>query len=231
MKRTNKKLIIQACLTVDGTGIFDAGFSGCMHDMLRLTYQRHAAYARSHNYDYWHIMGSVYPDMIGGGWDKIELIRRALEAEYEFVAWVDADAAVLDFEHDLTEALTVGEFGACVHDPARSEYLKMLNVPAHCNVGVTYWRNTELTRKFVAEWFATYPGEQRWKEQGSFNELIKRPEYAAVFETCADTWNATVNVNEVTNPIVKGWHGIVPAARRMGMMKAELSQDFLVYRI
>ena len=73
-----KKLIIQQVLTVGGI------YGGEFDDMMRLTYQRHKAYARAQGFDYWHICGTIFPDMRGGGWDKIDLIRRAMELNYEF---------------------------------------------------------------------------------------------------------------------------------------------------
>jgi hypothetical protein len=223
-----KKIIIQAALT-ETTGFT---VNNPFLDMMRLIYQRHAAYSRAHNYDYWHIIGSMYPEMKGGGWDKIDLIRRAMELGYQYIVWIDSDAAIMDLEAELTDALPEGkDFGAVLHDPAKSEFLKSCEVPSHCNVGVTYWRNTELTQRFVLEWFASHPGEERWVEQGSFNKLIADDRYKDAFHVVDDTYNATVNVNEVDKPVVKGWHGIMPPVKRLNMMKKELGKDFLKYRV
>ena len=197
------------------------------HEMMRLTYQRHSAYASAHMFDFWRIEGSMYPEMAGGGWEKIALIKKALELDYDFVAWIDADAAVMDFEVDLIDAIPEGKsFGTALHD---APWFKGLDILPHYNVGVTYWRNTELSRKFTAEWFAAYPGSKRWMEQGAFNELIDKDEYKDGFHTVDARFNATVNVNLVDNPVVKGWHGIMPMEKRYGMMKAEMREDFLKF--
>lgn len=227
-----RKIIIQAALSPwPYRPEFDAGISGRMCDMLRLTHQRHAAYARAHDFDFWHVTGTIFTDMKGGGYDKIHLIRQAMEYKYDYIVWVDADAAIMDFDHDLSEALKVGEFGACMHDPAKSEFLRQHNVPPHYNIGVTYWRNTANTQRFVIDWFASYPGDKRWLEQGSFNHLIAQPEYEKCFEHCGDEWNATVGVNEVEKPIVKGWHGIWPIEKRYMLMRQELFSDFMTFRV
>lgn len=229
-----RKLIIQACLTTHSYGKknYDAGFLSCNHDMLRLTYPRHSAYARAHQYDYWHVQGSLLPDMKGGGYDKIELIRRAMEYGYEYIAWVDADAAIMDFGVDLLDAIPEDKaLGACLHDPEKSAYLKQYNVPQHYNVGVSYYRNTPEAQQFIIDWFATYPGKERWQEQGSYNDLIERPEYAAIFHRCDDKFNATIAVNEVEKPVVKGWHGVMPISRRLDMMRKELKTDYLDFRM
>lgn len=220
-----RKLIIQQCLSV--TEKFYAPFT----DMMRLTYQRHAAYALAHSWDYWHIMGSIHLDMMGGGWDKIDLIGRGLE-QYDFVTWIDADAAIMDMDANLEDALPEGKlFGAAKHDPEKSEHLKTFHVPAHCNIGVTFWRSSDITKQFIKEWFGSYPAPGRFMEQGVFNELIIKPEYAPHFQEVDDKYNATIDVNEVAKPVIKGWHGVWPMVKRLTMMRNELKKDFLNFRI
>lgn len=199
-------------------------------DMLRLSYQRHAAYALAHNFDYWHILGQVVPQAEHGGWCKVALIGQALEQGYDFIAWIDADAAVTA-DCDLREALPEGkQIGAVFHD---APWFKepQWSIEPHYNVGVSYWRKGPESLAFAREWLQSYPGHTRWLEQGSFNELIKKPEYAAVFHKCDDTWNATVNVHKVDKPHVTGWHGIMPMAKRLAMMKSAMGDDFLKFRV
>jgi len=196
-------------------------------DMQRLTYSRHSAYCAAHNIDYWSLQGGKYPKMTGesGAWAKVGLVKEALQ-DYEYVIWLDVDAAIVDFETDLREACT--GIGGCVHDPAKSVWLKQNKIDKHINVGVLYFRNTDLTKTFVDKWFDSWPGPKRWADQGAFNKLME--ELPGAVTVIDDKWNATVNVNMVEKPVVVGWHG-VPMHERFLQMKEKLINDHLDYRV
>ena len=150
----NTALIIQQVLSTDK-------FTNEYRDMMRLIYQRHAAYAGAHGFDYWHILGDYAPEFNRwrGGWDKLQLIGDALAKGWEFIAWIDSDAAITG-DVDLREALPEGKLiGACEH---YAPWFEASQIPRHFNIGVTYWRNNPITRKFIAEWIASYPGDKRW---------------------------------------------------------------------
>lgn len=224
----NNAIIIQQCLS---TNAWTGAWSGIFYDQLRLTQPRHMAYARAQHFDYWSIFADVHPEMPRGAWPKVWLIKDALERGYEYVAWLDTDAAVMNMDCNLRDALPADKFIGCVkHDPERSDYLKKLEVPPHYNVGVIYVRNSERTREFFESWLETHPGHPRWMEQGSFNELVVG-QYADLMHQVDDTWNATVNVNMVNNPNVFGWHGVMPPERRLAMMVNALQNDFLTFRV
>ena len=209
--RKNKKLLIQNVHTMP-----------VFIDMLRLTMQRHAAYCVSHNFDYWCMFGNPCPERETGAWDKIDRIMDGLRAGYEFVAWVDTDAAIMGDE-DLSNALTADQhIGGCIHDAH--------DIPRHINVGALYFNNTKETRLFVSNWHDSYPAtEHQWQEQGEFNRLAK--EHPEIVSEIDAKWNSTVDTNEVDNPVVKGWHGIRPHSLRLQVMKKELQNDFLKYRV
>lgn len=193
-------------------------------EMNRLTYQRHAAYAISHGYDYWHHIGNPCPDRDSGAWDKVKLILQAMNEGYEYIVWVDCDAAILGDE-DLREALAgmPGDIGACLHDAN--------GIPAHLNVGVLYIKNTEKAHQFVQDWWDSFPGSERWMDQGAFNELSNSEKYAGLVVRVNDRFNATVNVNMVENPVVAGWHGVSPLALRLHMMRQAMNNDWLKFRV
>lgn len=204
-------------------------FGSTFVDMQRLIYPRMSAYCAAKNIDYWNIQGGMDFGMIGeaGAWAKVGLVKQALK-DYEYVFWIDVDAAVMDFSADLRDAVKDINIGACVHNPAKSKWLKNLNIKKHINVGVLYVRNTEISRLFFDKWFDAYPGPPRWADQGAFNQLIAEiPEAVSVID---DKWNATVNVNMVDTPVVMGWHGI-PMHQRFLMMKEQLKDDYLDFRV
>jgi hypothetical protein len=219
----NNAVLIQQCSSLDSC-------TGEFHDMLRLTMQRHAAYARSHQMDYWLIFGDTDPrlDWHKGAWPKIPLIKRALEQGYEWVFWVDADAAIVK-QDDLREALSDGKLVGGVEHYA--PWFEGFQIPRHINVGVLFFRNAPLTKQFIDAWLDAYPGEPRWAEQGTFNKLIVDFQYADVFQSLPAKYNATVNVHHEKEPVIIGWHGVAPLAKRLELMKAALFNDFLKFKV
>jgi hypothetical protein len=200
----------------------DTDVSGLFSDMLRLTMQRHAAYARAHQMDYVAYFGDYCNEkgLTTGGWHKIKMILDCLERGYEYVFWIDTDAAVVDFEEDLREAFTDKFIGCCEHNAN--------NIAAHLNVGVTFVRNGDGVKEFMREWWDAFPGDKRWMEQGAFNDLTKK--YPELVFKMDDRYNATVNVNMVDNPVIIGWHGL-NAKNRIAMMKKKLLDDHIRFRV
>lgn len=219
----NNAVLIQQTYSNNNT------FGQTFVDMQRLTYPRMSAYCAGHNIDYWNIQGGMDFGMPGesGAWAKVVLVNQALR-DYEYIFWVDVDAAVMDFQTDLRDACKDINIGACVHDPAKSKWLQQNKVERHVNVGVLYVRNTETSRLFFEKWLASYPGVERWAEQGAFNNLVQEiPEAVTEID---DKWNATVNVNMVEKPVVMGWHG-VPLHQRFLMMKERLKDDHIDFKV
>lgn len=197
-------------------------------DMLRLTMQRHAAYALSHKMDYLPYFGDYSDrDVYTGGWSKIKMILDALDNGYKYIFWVDTDAAIVDFNADLRDAFPEkGLIGCCEHN--EKAFKKEMQIPTHLNVGVTFVQNGEGVREFVQKWYDSFPGVQRWAEQGSFNELAK--DNPLVFKM-DDKYNATVNVNMCENPVIVGWHGVFPLNKRFNMMKETMYTDHIKYKV
>ena len=120
--------------------------AGPFADMMRLTYQRHAAYAMAHGMEYWAVNGFLKPDLWPGGWGKIWLLRLMLEQGYKHVFWIDADAAIVS-DDDLREGLPEGALiGACEH---YADWFPQYDIPRHYNVGVLFLRNDPLTKEFL----------------------------------------------------------------------------------
>jgi hypothetical protein len=220
----NTGLIIQQCWS-----------SNDFADAHRLTYQRHASYARAFKFDYWNIVGDIHPEQnVHGGWSKIWLLKWALERGYEFIAWIDSDAAIVNGQVDLRTIFAEGGdpnsglIGAVEHN---APWFKDNGMEAHHNIGVMYFRTGPLVVEFIDDWLSRYPGEPRWAEQGSFNKMIVEEKYKDIFVSCPAKWNSTVNVNLVPDAIVMGWHGIYPVAKRLEMMKNTFKDDWFKFRV
>lgn len=195
-------------------------------DMLRMTMGRHSAYALSHNMDYLAYFGDYTErDVYAGAWSKVKMIMDSLSKGYKYVFWLDTDAAIVDFNADLRDAFT-GSIGCCEHKT--DKFPKEWQVPTHLNVGVMFVRNDEGVLDFMQKWWDTFPGDKRWMEQGSFNDLSK--DNPLIFKL-DDKYNATVNVNMCENPVIVGWHGVMPLSKRIGMMKHEMYNDHIKYRV
>ena len=205
---------------------YEPNYNTYFSDMLRLTMQRHAAYALSHKMDYLPYFGDYTDrDVMTGGWSKIKMILDSLDKGYKYIFWIDTDAGILDFEADLRDAFT-GFIGCCEHDGTKlPEHWK---VPIHLNVGVTFVKAGEGVREFIQSWWDAFPGNERWLEQGSFNDLAK--DNPLVFKL-EDKYNATVDINMCDNPVIKGWHGISPLSKRYNMMKQEFYNDHLKFKV
>jgi hypothetical protein len=199
---------------------------GYYSDMLRLTMQRHAAYARSHLMDYQIYFGEPTDrDVFTGAWHKIKMIQDALERGYKYIFWIDIDAAIVDFSQDLRDAFK-GSIGCVQHK--HEQLPKEYNIPTHLNVGVVFVRNDEGVKEFIQNWWNAFPGDKRWAEQGAFNDLAK--DNPLVFKM-DDKYNATVNVNMCEKPVIVGWHGIHPAEKRFSMMKTSFLDDHIKFRV
>ena len=203
---------------------------GPFADMLRLCYQRHAAYAWAHNMEYIAWAGSLKPEMWPGGWGKIWLMRLMLDQGYKYVFWIDTDAAIVNMDCDLRSGLPEGKlFGACEH--WAEDWFPKFDIPRHFNVGVLFLKNDPLTVEFLDDWIGRYPGHPRWLEQGAFNEMVKEDKYKDVFHPLEARWNATYNVNHVENPVIMAWHGVMPESQRFSMMKTVFRDDFIKFRV
>ena len=215
----NNSIIIQQAYEPDLNHIFT--------DMLRLTMNRHSAYALSHKIDYLPFFGDYTDrDVRTGGWSKIKMMIDCIEKGYEYVFWIDTDAAIMDFTKDLRDAFTDKNIGCCEHNA--KNFPKDWQVPTHLNVGVTFVKNGEGVLSFLQKWWDAFPGEQRWVEQGSFNKLAKESDLVFKMD---DKYNATVNVNMCENPVIVGWHGVSPISKRFAMMKQALYNDHIKYRV
>lgn len=208
--------------------LLQLGFNtwGPFADMLRLTYQRHAAYCNAWQMDYWQMFGMIPRELMPGAWSKIWLMDLCFELGYKYVIWLDTDAGIVDFKTDLRDVFNEmgdAKIGLCEHNAN--------NIPAHLNVGVMYLENTKDTRRFVKDWLRQFPGDENWNEQGVFNHLAKEPQYKGLIAKIDDKWNATVNVNPSPNPVVKGYHGQGDGLNRINLMKRDFGMDWMNYRV
>lgn len=189
-------------------------------EMLKLTEAHHAAYCKRHGFDYQCVYDNPIPDSdpLKGSWGKVKLIKDALDEGYEYVIWLDADTLIVDMDTDLRDAIEFYQIGACW------QRIPQLH---HWNVGALYVDNCKETREFIDAWLARYPGQSSWLEQGEFNELAMQSKTVV---TIVDRWNATVDVSEVPDAVVLGFHGQGSTENRIELMRDTLNQLFPVQK-
>lgn len=184
--------------------------------LLDVTAKRHSEYARKHQMTFEAIRGRL----LGGayaGWDKFVVILQALQAGFEHVFWVDADAAVVG-EADLRDALMVGDLGMVQHP----------GPPAHFNCGVMLMHNTPEVAEFFTEADLLFPGKAPWWEQEILNSLIETElllgtdDHPGLFERLDDRWNSTAGVNAVADPVIWACHGYGDVLEKAALMRCVL---------
>jgi hypothetical protein len=185
--------------------------------MLEMVKEHSAEYCKRHDIAYWDFVLNPRSDFdpLQGSWGKIELIRRAMAEDYEYIIWLDADTLITDFNTDLRDAIQPGKIGACWH-----------RIPqlSHWNVGALYVSNTAETRAFIDEWLASYPPPaDDWMEQGVFNRMAMKSKTVV---TLSDKWNATLDVNMVPDVVVLGFHGQGDTEYRINIMKQTMDKLF-----
>ncbi len=185
-------------------------------NLLKITTVRNLDYCLLHKTDYELLVSGNVLDQ--GGWEKVRLIRAAMELPYKYIVYLDADTVIVDMKSDLRDGCPPDKIGACRHiltNPPYSAYLD------HLNVGALYVSNCEATRAFVDEWLAGFPGttDPPWYEQGVFNRLRGD----IVIEIDAK-YNATGQVNPSPNPVVLGFHGQGDVRQRFDLMCAAIGK-------
>jgi hypothetical protein len=120
---------------------------------------RNAAYAAERGYTHAFIRG--HDNQVPVFWHKVALIERYL-GEHEFVAWLDTDAVVHDFQLDIEGLFTGPEMMVFSPD------LPIYPVPLPFNAGVFFCRG-ERARALMQEWQALYPAHLWRKQAGAWN--------------------------------------------------------------
>ena len=180
--------------------------------LLELTVPIHVAYCRKHNVDFHIVYGDPEENDVttsGHSFQTI-LIQRLLHTQYKYIAYLDADAVILDFSTDLRTAFTSG-IGLVKYKIDSTQSL-------FCT-GVVYFTNTEAVKSFVDEWVIE-PVFPRWYELGSFHVIMDRhPDIVIEIEK---RWNMNFQ-DRCSNPVVFAMHhGFLTVDQRIEGIKKEL---------
>ena len=187
-------------------------------NLLKITAARTLEYCQMHKMDFYLMVSGEIPYF--GDWSKVRIIRQLMNIpNYKYIIYIDADALIVDMDHDLRQACVEGKVGACRHDLKPPHYMQTLN---HLNVGCLYVHNNQNSRDFMDKWLEGYPGtsDPCWWEQGVLNNIMT-PETVAEVDA---KYNATGYANPCKHPVVKGYHGMGNVKVRFNMMLKDMGK-------
>lgn len=185
-------------------------------------------YADRHGYDF----RVIHRDDCGrrGGWIKIEPIRTALAAGYDFVFWMDIDALVIRKDVDIrTAAKPEADLCMAWHERGPVRH----GDPGHFNTGVMLIRSSDWARHFFARVWDTGQIQHKWRDQATVHHLLgfddvlqlgaARPEEPnrgciAILDTA---WNSIIGIEVADDPIVHHYAGIPDYEVRLGLMTVD----------
>lgn len=110
----------------------------------------HRRYAARHGYEYECHTDTLWPDH-PFEFAKVPAIKRALDPEYEYVVWVDADIAFLKSDWDV-KSIVVNQLAA--NPELFMTALQQANFQRwkYLCTGIMVFRNTPYTHSFMEQW-------------------------------------------------------------------------------
>ena len=202
----NDAIIIQSWFTPDYTRLID------------LTRDRHAQYAKRHGMDY--IANDMTNQAITTGmkcYHDIAVINEALNKGYTYVINADIDIIIWDMERDLRKA--------CID--IRGVRFDAMRVK-HVNIGMTYIKDCDLTRRFIVDWEAQarHRTGSQFGSQNAFNIVTGKYKIPPLDWT----WNYCYSQHKgIDKPAVRGYHDFIGFEHKMNAMMEDL--DGLTYGV
>ena len=132
-------------------------------ELLEVSGRTFAAYADLHGYDL-DLRTELPAPERPASWSKVALLRELVE-QYEFVLWVDADAAIVDVSRDIADEVERSKFLYIVQHHYDGQ-----DVP---NLGVIGLRSGRRARRFLDQlWADTRYIDHKWWENAAALELL-----------------------------------------------------------
>ncbi len=169
---------------------------------------RHELYAARHGFDY------IWLHAPDPAWAKVERVAEELERR-ELVVYLDADAAIVDMDADLRDALEGCDrvLGAAWH--------KCPAVYDHWNAGVLYVKNCLMMVRYWSEYRGGALAQHHWAEQHCLNKgVLCDPDRAHIHQLKLK-WHATINLDydPAQKPVVVAAHGCGDWLTRLKLLK------------
>lgn len=201
--------------------------TGPFADLLAISAPTLGAYARQHRFD----LVAVTDETAAGrpaAWGKIPIVQGLLD-DYDIVAWVDADAVIVDRSRDLTDELRRGKHLYLVehhHEPSGE---------VTANTGVFMLRSGPWARAFLAAvWAREDLIDHRWWENAAVMELLgyridpqpagreRHTEWLARTHFLDVAWNSMPHWCASPTPLINHYASL-PLVERRARMIADLA--------
>lgn len=182
--------------------------------LLSATLADHAAYCRRFDFDYWPIFGTALTGKDAcrhAFWNKVSLLRKAVEAGYRYIVWLDSDCWIEDDRRDLRDACPEDGLGLVWH--GKGEWVEGPECYDHWNCGAVYVGNGVQAERLLKQWWNSPDDGHCWHDQHAFNvhavpgyeKLWRKP---APITKLGFEWNAVpFEPFAHERPVVAAWHG------------------------
>ncbi|MCS3727580.1 putative nucleotide-diphospho-sugar transferase [Bradyrhizobium betae] len=167
------------------------------------------------------------------GWMKIEVIRAAIEENFDFVLWMDVDAVVLRNDVDVrTAAVDDADLHIAWHGPETSEIMAADFVP-HFNSGVMLIRVNDWSRAFFKQVWDTGQLRHPWFDQATILHALGYDDCLGLgpdrpnepnrsrLARLDTAWNSIPGLATAPDPIVHHYAGISNPSTRLRMVEAD----------
>ncbi|MDB5342078.1 MAG: hypothetical protein JWP89_455 [Schlesneria sp.] len=180
--------------------------NGVARDMLNVTEPIHQAACARYGYDF---VVEYLPKLPRHAcWEKVRMVKDAIDKGYEHIVWIDADALWLGDRPLLDcweNAPQDAWLAATYHDAPGSGPGHHYD---HFNLGVIFLRNrTEFVREFVKKWLDAPDENHPWREQHAFHSVV--PQHREQFYALDHAWNSVQWLSQyrAQEPHIVAWHG------------------------
>ena len=199
--------------------------------LAELTIPRMRTFAATHGYELRFIRGNDWRRP--RGWLKIEVIRAALEDDFDLVLWMDVDAVILRSDVDVrTDAVDGADLHMAWHGPDTSEIMAADFVP-HFNSGVMLIRVNDWSRAFFKQVWNVGQLPHPWFDQATILHVLGYDECLGLGPNrCNEpnrsrlarldtAWNSIPGIATAPDPIVHHYAGIGNPSTRLKMLEAD----------
>jgi len=210
-----------------------SAYDSVQQPLAAITIPRMQAFAEAHGYEKRVIHGDHWKRP--RGWLKIEVIRAALEDNFDFVLWMDVDAIVLRNDVDVrTAAVDEAHLHMAWHGPDTSEILAADFVP-HFNSGVMLIRVSDWSRDFFRRVWEIGELPHHWFEQATILHALGYDECLGLglgpdrpnepsrsgLARLDTAWNSIPGLATVPDPIVHHYAGIGNPSTRLRIIEVD----------
>ena len=177
--------------------------------LLDLTERRHRLYAAKNAMKYMRFDGAIMPQW-HPYWNPVFLwLMLLMQDDVDGIWHLDADTLIVG-DDDMRYAVDAGRIGMCWQPRP---------LPAHWNIGVSFFSNCERVRDFIRATIERGPGGPPWYCEQVMNDLLAEPEWAGLEQGLDHRWNSIRGYTEVAEPQIVAWHGTLPANKLAKMQE------------